>query len=155
MEDKTRKLVLIPRELAGGAQVTVDREMVKILMALDGKRDLDAISEAAGLVYEHTRSAAQRLVKSGLADVVEVADRRGTLPSILTILAGELSRAIGPVAGVVLSDEIEDMGELPDRFPGERVPELINMLARQIPRSEKRRDFQQAMLNHLKGRSGR
>jgi len=67
-----------------------------------------------------------------------------------TVLSNELSRAMGPIADVVIEDEINDMGEDPSKFPAHRAAELVDQLARQIIREERKVAFQQSMVKKLR-----
>lgn len=66
-----------------------------------------------------------------------------------------LSKALGPIAEVVVEDEILDMGENRGSFHMERAAELINILARQIPREDRKIEFQKAMMDKLKVLAGK
>jgi hypothetical protein len=65
-------------------------------------------------------------------------------------LTGQLSLAIGPIAEFLIEDEIRELGDDSTRIPLPRAAELVNLLARQIPREEKRVGFQQAMVKKIK-----
>ncbi|MBS3809597.1 MAG: hypothetical protein KGY38_05545, partial [Desulfobacterales bacterium] len=65
-------------------------------------------------------------------------------------LSAQLSRAMGPIADVVIEDEINEMGEDAKQFPAHRAAELVDLLARQILREERKVAFQQAMVKKLR-----
>jgi hypothetical protein len=78
-------------------------------------------------------------------------NNQGTdLKDILFFIETKLLESIGPIANVVVDDAIEDMGELKKTFPNKRIPELINILSKEIPRDDKRNEFQKAMMLKLK-----
>ena len=62
----------------------------------------------------------------------------------------QLSLAIGPIAEFIIEDEIREFSEDPDRVPLQRAAELVEQLARQIHRKEKRLVFQQLMVKKIK-----
>jgi hypothetical protein len=57
---------------------------------------------------------------------------------------------MGPIADVVIEDEIREMGENYSKFPAHRAAELVDVLARQILREERKVAFQQAMVRKLR-----
>ena len=65
-------------------------------------------------------------------------------------LTDQLSLAIGPIAEFLIEDEIRELGDDTAQIPIRQAAELVNLLARQIPREEKRVGFQQAMANKIK-----
>jgi|GEM_PF-5483358 predicted transcriptional regulator len=68
----------------------------------------------------------------------------------IDFLVSRFSEAIGPIAEVVAEDEISEMGENREDFPVERFAELVNLLSSQIPRTDKKKEFQKAMMLKLK-----
>ncbi|MDY0132542.1 MAG: hypothetical protein RBR53_07725 [Desulforegulaceae bacterium] len=58
--------------------------------------------------------------------------------------------AVGPIANFILDDTINEMGETKENFTLKRIPELINILSREIPRKDKKIKFQKAMIEKLK-----
>jgi len=69
---------------------------------------------------------------------------------VLTFIQLKLLEAVGPIADVILDDVIADMGELKNSFAPKRIPELINFVSREIPRDDKRKEFQKSMMVKLK-----
>jgi len=65
-------------------------------------------------------------------------------------LVAQLSFALGPLAEFLIEEEIREFGDDPAKIPRRRSAELVNLLARQIPRKEKRVAFQQAMVLKIK-----
>ena len=90
------------------------------------------------------RDIIAKLMQNGL---VEKVDR-----TIVTLdkdffefLVAQLSIAIGPVAPVLIEDEVENLGYELSRFPGHRVAELVDRLAQEIRREEKKEVFLKMM----------
>lgn len=130
-------------------EVSLDSQMLQVLMQLDGQKDLATVGRTLNLTMSSLKGIVTRLVDLNL-----VQELQGAAPILggdfIRSLSDELSKAMGPIAEVVLEDEIDAMGENPDRIPQHRAAELINRLANQIPREEKRVPFQQSMVNFLK-----
>ncbi|MCB9481514.1 MAG: hypothetical protein H6680_06815 [Desulfobacteraceae bacterium] len=69
---------------------------------------------------------------------------------VLAFIQLKLLEAIGPIADVILDDAISDIGESKNSFAPKRIPELINFVSREIPRDDKRKEFQKSMMVKLK-----
>lgn len=65
-------------------------------------------------------------------------------------LGVKLSQAIGPIADVVLEDILVDMDERKETFHLERAKELIDLLAGEIPRDDKKGEFHEVMMAKLR-----
>ncbi|TYT75400.1 hypothetical protein [Desulfobotulus mexicanus] len=133
-------------------EISMDRDMLKVFSLIDGKRNLSDIASQAGISTDISLSVAQRLLDSEVIELTK--DEKDTGSSIfMDFLEENLSIAIGPIASVIIEDEIELMNESWNSFPMDRAPELVNMVAKQIPREEKRVSFQQSMIQFLKDMS--
>ena len=130
-------------------EFSLDSQMLKVLMQLDGKRNMSAVTPACGLSLGEVRAVLTRLKKLNLIEQVEVATP--TLDdAFFDYLRNQYSIALGPIAEVLIDDEIEDLGGEQNQIPKHRSAELVNNLARQIPRDEKRVAFQQAMVQRIR-----
>jgi hypothetical protein len=61
-----------------------------------------------------------------------------------------LSLAVGPIAPVLIEDEVENLSYELSRFPGHRVAELIDNLAQEIRRQEKKNVFLKMMATKIR-----
>ncbi len=143
------KLVLKRTVRADLGEVSLDSRMLQVLMELDGKKNLGKVAQALNMTLKDLRIIIQKLHQLKLCEpakeAIPVLDRR-----FFNYLSAELSRAMGPIADVVIEDEINAMGEEPARFPAHRAAELVDLLARQILREERKVAFQQAMVKKLR-----
>lgn len=122
----------------------LDHQMLSVFVELDGKTPLGAVAQKTGLSMSSMRDIIAKLMQNGL---VEKVDR-----TIVTLdkdffefLVAQLSIAIGPVAPVLIEDEVENLGYELSRFPGHRVAELVDRLAQEIRREEKKEVFLKMM----------
>jgi hypothetical protein len=60
-------------------------------------------------------------------------------------LVVHLSLAVGPIAQVLIEEEVAGLGYSLAQFPGHRVAELVDNLAREIRRKEKKDVFLKSM----------
>jgi hypothetical protein len=65
-------------------------------------------------------------------------------------LVAHLSLAIGPIAQVLIEDEVENLGYELSRFPGHCVAELIDNLAQEIRREAKKNVFLKIMATKIR-----
>ncbi|MCW7755133.1 hypothetical protein OOT00_14185 [Desulfobotulus sp. H1] len=176
-------VILRQKDDGNDREFSMDRDMLKVFTAIDGKRSLADITAHTGMPPNLIREVIQRLLDADVAEVAEknpptlhrqslagysftvasepaprsapvespaTETRSNSSSSFMDFLEEHLALAIGPIASVMIEDEIELMDETWKKFPIDRAPELINLLARQIPREAKRMTFQQAMIQLLK-----
>ena len=130
-------------------EFSLDSDMLQVLMRLDGKKDLATIARSLNLSHGNLRAVVRKLIELKLVE--RVAGAGSYLDAeFLEPLRLELSKAMGPIAEVVMEDEMAEFEGGPERIPVQQAAELVSRLAEQIPRNEKRVEFQQAMIGHLK-----
>ena len=100
----------------------LNHQMLAVFMELDGKAPLSAIAQKTGLNMSTMREIIAKLMQNGL---VEKVDREiVTLDKdFFDYLVSHLSLALGPIAQVLIEDEVHNLGYQISRFPGHRVAE--------------------------------
>ena len=122
----------------------LDHQMLSVFMELDGKAPLGTVARKTGLNMSSMREIIARLMKNGLVEQEE--QKITTLDrEFFEFLMAQLSLAVGPIAQVLIEDEVENLGYELSRFPGHRVTELIERLAQEIRREEKKDVFLKLM----------
>jgi len=143
------RLVLKRTVRADLGEVSLDSQMLQVMMELDGRKTLGQVAQSLNVNLKNLRAIISRLYQLRLCETATE-----SMPMLgrdfFGILSSELSRAMGPIADVVIEDEISEMGEKPNRFPAHRAAELVDVLARQILREERKVAFQQAMVKKLR-----
>ena len=128
---------------------SLDGEMLKVLIELDGKRDLVSVTQSLKIDLKTLKQVIVKLIKLRLIERVEKA-----IPMLdeefFEFLKTNLSLSIGPIAEFLLEDELRKFGKDPKKIPFHHGVDLVDLLARQIPREEKRVAFQKAMLKKIK-----
>lgn len=152
----------------------LDPAQQRLLEAIDGRTTLGRMSTTLGLEPNRLKTALAGLLKrklirpltpTGQTTAAEPLGRDGTAwpvapdperlppqrmgPSFLPLLTECLSLAIGPVAEFLVEDTLAELGLDPDRLPAAQAPELVEALAGEIPRLDRRVEFQKAMLDLL------
>ena len=130
-------------------EFSLDSHMLQVLMQLDGKKTLATVASALNIELATMKMVIAKLVELGLVE-----KPTPTVPGIskefIDFMLTQLANAMGPIAEVVFEDEIQEFGGDPTKIPKNRAAELITRLANEIPREEKRLEFQQAMVARLK-----
>jgi hypothetical protein len=128
---------------------SLDSNMLAVLMELDGSKRLDQVAQKVGINLGTMRDVIARLLELKLIEpisqAVSVIDK-----DFYNYLLDQLSMAIGPIAEVLIEDQITDMGYNQSQFPAHRAAELIDLLSRDIQRDEKKVVFKQNMVEKLR-----
>jgi hypothetical protein len=130
---------------------SLDSQMLTVFMELDGVTALGPIAQKIGLNMSTMRAIASHLLQLGI--IAEAEEATDTLDNeFLKFLVIQMSVAVGPIAKVLIEDEINALGHLPTQFPTQRVGELIERLSREIRREDKRNVFKANMLKLMRER---
>ena len=119
---------------------SIDRRTLCTLMEFDGSRTVAQIARRLNLEAQSIYSTVRQLSSLGLIEPVTGA---ATVldPTVIDYLVQQLARAVGPVAAVLVEDEILDLGYPLDGFPKVRLNDLINRLAVNIRKEDKKKNF--------------
>jgi general secretion pathway protein A len=71
-------------------------------------------------------------------------------PTFLDALAGVLTEAMGPMAKIVVRDQIKILGESYERFPHTKVEMLLESVSREILDEGMRKQFRQRMVERIR-----
>ena len=128
---------------------SLDRMMLTVFMELDGQTNLGAIAKKVGLNMSSMREVISKLLQLSLIEKVE--DKIRILDhDFIEYLFAQFSLAVGPIAQVLIEDEVCDLGFDLSRFPAQRVAELIDRLTREIRREEKKMLFKRNMIHKIR-----
>lgn len=130
-------------------KLSLDGQMLSVLMSFDGKKTLGQVAQQSGINLSAIRPIVARLIKYKLIEPVEthenVVDQ-----DFINFLVSQLSVAIGPLGNIIVEDGLEDLGFSKTNFPTHRTAELVNLLSQEIQREDKRIQFKQVMLKKIK-----
>ncbi|MBW1997266.1 MAG: hypothetical protein JRJ29_04790, partial [Deltaproteobacteria bacterium] len=151
-------MALSPSEVAGAVfkpalkgdvgELSLDGMTLKVLLLLDGKKDLAAIAKELGIKLGEIRSVVLRLLELQIVERVETPDSL-VEQDFLDSLRAEFSIAVGPIADILIEDALQELGIEPEKIPRRRVSEVVESLSQQIPRDENRIDFEEAMIGKM------
>ena len=134
-------------------QVSLDADMIHLLIAIDENKSLYQIAEEVDMGEASFKKALSKLLDQGL-----IAPVKKDIPvldqSFIETLRINLSRAIGPMAEILIEDVAAEMELTPSEIPVNQAAELITNLSREIPDEENRMQFKKSMLailNKIRG----
>ncbi|UCD71547.1 MAG: DUF4388 domain-containing protein [Syntrophobacterales bacterium] len=124
-----------------------------MLTQVDGARSVGEISKALNVDEIGVAKILYNLYSAGLLEVVE---KPKPLPEKMVGMEffkridEELAKALGPIASVIVDDQIAEMGEQRDAFPRDKAAELVEVVSSEIADGGKRIWFQRSMLEILR-----
>ena len=130
---------------------SLNGQTLLILMELDGKATLGHLARKTGLSMGAIRELVANLLNLGLIEKVE----KKIIPvdnDFFRYLLDELALAIGPIASVLIEDEVEDLGYDVSHFPSDLVKTLVDRLAGDIRREEKKALFIKNMVDIIRAK---
>ena len=119
---------------------SIDRRTLAILMEFDGCRSVAEIARRLNIDLASISAIVRALSERGLIEPAAEA-AKALDQAVMNYLTEQLARAVGPLAVVLVEEEIQDLGYKPDGFPIVRLNELIQRLSASIRKEEKKKDF--------------
>ena len=145
IDDKVFKQVI----KSSHKDVSLESWLLKVFLEMDGVRSVDQVAKRAEMDMVDIRKAISKLIELGL--ISQVTPSESTLDSnFFEFLQMQLSLAVGPIAGLLIDEDVNDMGFNKNNFPTEHAAELVDSLAREIQREEKKTRFKLSMVKKIK-----
>ncbi|MDH3443073.1 MAG: DUF4388 domain-containing protein [Deltaproteobacteria bacterium] len=135
------------------SSITITRAALRVLCKVDGRRSVQEIAEAIGTAYAQTARTLSDLSKAGLVVLVApgeesaraTSEEKIVSPALMAALVGHLTEFIGPIAPIMIRDQIRALNEFQDRFPKGKLEDLIVLVGREIADAKLRNEFQVAV----------
>ena len=141
---------LIFRQAVGENQkdVSLDGRLLSLFLALDGENSLGTLAQTIGLSPDDLRMTVTRLLELQL---IEPLEKEFTYldPEFLGYLTLQYAKAIGPLARILIEEELLAAGHHPNRIPKTQAVILVETLAREIQRKEKKERFRRDMVRKI------
>jgi hypothetical protein len=134
-------------------EVRLKHEAWSVLSQIDGKKTVGDISDELKMGEHDTALILYKLFTSGLIEVAtgpQRKERKIVDVGFFNLVEEKLTEIIGPVASVILEEEIINMGEEKDSFPVDKVSLLVEKVSGDIADAAQRIAFQKATLDALK-----
>ena len=126
-------------------KVSLDADMMRLLIAIDESKSLNQIADEVDMDNTSFRQSLSKLLEQGLIEPVQkgipVLD-----DSFLELLRINLSKAIGPMAEILIGDVMEEMDLDSASIPVNYAAELITQLSLEVPDGEIQIQFKKSML---------
>jgi hypothetical protein len=125
--------------------VSLDADMIRLLLVIDEHKSLYQIAAEVEMDAATFNKTLRRLLAQGLVESVQ---KNAPLldKTFLHAVRLSLSRAIGPMAQLVLEETVAEMHLDPAAIPVDQAADLVHHLALEIPDEQNRIQFQKAMI---------
>ncbi|MEJ5359040.1 MAG: hypothetical protein WHT06_10225 [Desulfobacterales bacterium] len=130
---------------AGAEGVTLDADMIRLLLSLEEEKSLYQLAAEVDLDAASFKRALKNLLEQGLVEAVRTG-RPLLGKAFFERLQIELACAVGPIASLLLEEQLARTPGAERGIPPERAAALVESLAREIPDERKRIAFQKAIL---------
>jgi Tfp pilus assembly protein FimV len=95
------------------------------------------------------KPAASQSTHAPLASHPPETARETVPPNFFSDMTRELSDFFGPIADIIVRDDVAFLGESMERFPKDRVAELLDLVDREIPDENFKRGFRKRFIENL------
>lgn len=146
---KTSEAVYRRSDRKDMGEFSLDAMMLNVLMELDGRSSVAQVAERLRRPAREVEGLIARLLKLKLVEPVEGGRVLGA-KEFFRMLTAQMSLAVGPIAQILVEDALAEMGLVQPAFPLGRAAELVDHLAREIQREDKRMVFKRNMLEWMK-----
>ena len=130
---------------ADNDELSLDADMIRLLIAIDESKSLYQIADEVDLDSTTFKQTLSKLLSQGLIEPVPK-DIPLLDSSFLEALRINLSKAIGPMAEILIEDVAEEMGLDPSKIPINQAAELITHLSLEVPDEKNQIRFKKSMI---------
>lgn len=114
-----------------------------VITQLDGEKTVGQIAVKLALNREEIQEIFKKLIDEELLELVNRSDGNRYVPiDFFDNIAHEMTLLLGPVAGIVLQDVLENMRKNREHFEKNQLPALVDLLTNQIDDPMKQKVFQ-------------
>ena len=130
-------------------EICLDADMIRVLIAIDETKDLGKVAREVSMDAGALKATISKLLELNLIEPVQ---EKGAYldEAFLQALKRNLSRAVGPMAEIIIEDVATDMNLSTREIPQGQAAEFIGSLAMEIPDEESSVQFKKAMLELIK-----
>jgi hypothetical protein len=126
-------------------EISLDADMIRLLIAIDESKSLYQIADEVDMGSEIFQQALSKLIAQNLIEPVS-RDIPILDASFLQSLRIHLSKAVGPIAEILIEDVAEELDLDPSKIPINQAAELITRLALEVPDDRNQMGFKKAMI---------
>jgi hypothetical protein len=132
--------------------ITVPNVGWRVLSKLDGARSVLDIAEMLRIPFAYAAKVIYSLHKAGLVEAAAAAVkpvREVVSSALLNRLTIILTEVMGPMAPLVLRDQIDGLGESAETFPEAKLDELLTLIGREISDNKLKQKFEESMFQEI------
>jgi hypothetical protein len=132
--------------------ITIPNVGWRVLSKLDGSRTVQEVSEMLRIPFAYIAKVLFNLHQSGLVETVTAPTKAvgDFVPApLLDRLAAILTEVLGPMAPLVLRDQIEALGARFDNLPEAKLDDLINLIGKEIADGKQRNKFEETAYHEI------
>jgi len=135
------------------SEINLKPEAWRILTQVNGGRTLAEIAKNVGMDEATAVNLADTLFKAHILEVAPGSVQPASESvdaKFFNNITRELAKAMGPLASVIVEDEIAALGEALENFPRDRLADLVERVSESIKDNTKRLNFQRLMLEAIR-----
>ena len=129
-------------------EITLDAEMIRLLMAIDENKNISQIARAAEMNLSQVKDVLVRLLKLELVVPVKK-DVTYLEQPFINFVKTKLSEFVGPMGEILIEDILDEMGLRIDRIPVNAAPDFVRNIAGEIPQEENRTLFADMVFSRI------
>jgi hypothetical protein len=132
----------------------IDAEQWNVLALCNGTKTISEIAESLSWDEFKTSKVIFQLVQSALLEKVEdqkPVKKKPVSQSFFAMVETELKKVIGPLAPLIISDQLSDMGETKDSLGQDQALTFVEKLGEEISNDSKKKEFLRIMTDFLSG----
>src|SRR4029078_3496731 len=132
--------------------ITVPNVGWRVLSKLDGAHSVQESAEMLRIPFAYAAKVIYSLHKAGLVEPAATAGkvvREVVSSALLNRLKIILTEVMGPMAPLVLRDQIEALGESAEAFPEAKLDELLTLVGREISDGKLKQKFEESMFQEI------
>ncbi|MBC8183540.1 DUF4388 domain-containing protein [candidate division KSB1 bacterium] len=146
-------IVFLLSKKSSVSAINLKPEEWKILAQINGNRSVKEIVAETGKDELEVAKVIFQLHSVGLLEKAEKADKSASVSvdeSFFSEIEKELSKAIGPMASIIIDEAIEDIGQTRNAFPNDKIADLVERVSGEIENEDDKLKFTQIMIESLK-----
>ena len=132
--------------------ITVPNAGWRVLSKLDGVRTIQEVAELLRIPFAYVAKAMFNLHEAGLVEAVVPREKPPVdlvPPALLERATAMLTEVLGPMAPLVLRDQIKSLGESPASLPEAKLDDLIVLIGLEIGDAQLKKKFAQSMYQEI------
>ena len=144
------RIANLPEDKTG--PITVPNVGWRVLSKLDGVRTVQEIAETLRIPFAYVAKVVYALYQAKLIEPAQAMGKPATdlvPPALLNRVASILTEVIGPMAPLVLRDQIEALGATLDTLPEAKLDELVALISREISDGKLKNKFEESMFQEI------